>query len=112
MSYPICADTIRSWFDDAQVATGPVFPDGWFGRPYDSQYMLQSVDVTPEHLRVVFRCGRFLHFEGPLSVTNLGRGLMFVGFSRCVFADRDFQSPDRVLAEHRGGVALLVAGPH
>ncbi len=108
MSFQVVADDIREWFARYGRATGPVFPDGWFGRPYDSVLILEGIEYTTQHLRLSFRCQRALHFEDRLSVTDLGRGLMFDGCSRCVFYEAGSESSNRLLAEHRGGVVLLI----
>ena len=45
------ASLVRRWFDQAQQASGPILPDGWFGgRPYENIYLLEDVEAADDML--------------------------------------------------------------
>jgi hypothetical protein len=45
---------IKAFFDVYQELTvvGIVLSPGWFGRPYDNYYTLESIDADPEEERI------------------------------------------------------------
>lgn len=37
---------VKNWFAQAEQASGPVLPDGWFGgRPYENLFILEDVEL-------------------------------------------------------------------
>jgi len=76
------ASLVRRWFDEAQQASGPILPDGWFGgRPYDSIFLLEDVVATDDTLVI------HLSESTTLSVARPRRG--YVENSELVLEDFD-----------------------
>ena len=76
------ASLVRRWFDQAQQASGPILPDGWFGgRPYDNIFLLEDVEVVDDMLMI------HLREDTTLSVARPRRG--YVENSELVLEDFD-----------------------
>jgi hypothetical protein len=77
------ASLVRSWFEQAQQASGPILPDGWFGgRPYDNIFLLEDIEVLDDVLVI------HLSEETTLSIARPRRG--YVQESQLVFEDYDY----------------------
>lgn len=54
---------VQDWF--GQYGSGALhLPDGWFGRPYDNQYTLTSIEETAGRLTLILGDTLRLRFEG------------------------------------------------
>jgi hypothetical protein len=63
------ADTIRKWFEK-ELGGGLILPDGWFGRPYDSQYSLTSIEENGDDLTMILSEHLLLRFSGLKAITS------------------------------------------
>ena len=81
--------TIRRWFRKAEQATGPILPDGWFGRPYDNTYWLQDVEVEGDTFTVRLNEDTALVFKGLTQVCvrngEQNAELVFEDFTHLMF---------------------------
>lgn len=76
------ASLTRRWFDQAQQASGPILPDGWFGgRPYENIFLLEDVETQKDMLVV------HLSEDTTLSIAHPRCG--YVENSELVFEDYD-----------------------
>lgn len=75
------ADLVRKWFDQAEMASGPLLPDGWFGgRPGENLFTLLSVEVKNNFLLLKMDADTSLCIEDPASVRVDNSDLVFDGF--------------------------------
>lgn len=83
-------DLVRRWFVKAEQASGPILPDGWFGRPYDNIFVLKDVQLAGDVLTV------YLSEDTTLVFDRLGRvyldnsELVFEGFRACALRWREY----------------------
>ena len=75
---------IQKWFKD-EGGGSLVLPDGWYGRPYDDQHAVTSIDESGEALALVLDQKLALHFEGLKSVQVWKRELVFGPFDKLCF---------------------------
>jgi hypothetical protein len=75
------ADIIQKWFKD-EWGGSLVLPDGWYGRPYDNQHSLTSIDELGEALTLVLDQKLTLRFENLNSVEVRNRELVFGPFDK------------------------------
>jgi hypothetical protein len=75
---------IERWFGAATCA-GLVFPDGWFGRPYDSFYTLRNVTINDGSLNICLDEGLSITFADPGRVWVNKSELIFDGFKNLRF---------------------------
>ncbi len=102
---------IQDWFRDEGGGT-LVLPDGWYGRPYDNQHMLTSIDESGGALTIVLDRKLTLRFEGLRSVEARGRELVFGPFDILRFNWEGFGADTRRgTKEFQSGEAKVVSGP-
>ena len=104
-------NTIQRWFKE-EWGGSVLLPDGWYGRPYDSQHVLTSVDEAGEALTVTLDGKLTLHFEGLKSVEARKGELVFGAFDKLRF-DWETYGTDlkRGTKEYRSGEAKIVSAP-
>ena len=88
------ADLVRRWFEQAGQATGPILPDGWLGRPYDSIYFLDSVEVADEVLIIRLSEETTLTFDQLTRVYVENSEIVFDGFAHLSFGWRGYGGPE------------------
>jgi hypothetical protein len=103
-------DVIRRWFA-AELGGGLILPDGWFGRPYDNQYSLTSIEEDGTDLAIVLSEHLLLRFSGLNAVTPKGRELVFGAFDKLYFEWMPFGGGSMQTQEYRGGEAIIAAPP-
>ncbi len=80
---------IENWYQ--REWTGSlVLPDGWYGRPFDGQHRLTSVNEAPEHLTIVLDNALTLSFSGPTHIESLSNELRFTNFNELIFEANPF----------------------
>lgn len=103
--------TVKQWSEDVRVGS-LLLPDGWYGRPYDNQHTLTSVEESGGALTIVLDRRLTLRFEGLESVIAQEKELVFGPFRRLRFdwvgvgADGS-----RGTKEYQAGEARVVMGP-
>ena len=105
------ADIIQKWFKD-EWGGSLVLPDGWYGRPYDNQHSLTSIDELGEALTLVLDQKLTLRFENLKSVVVQNRELVFGPFGRLHFEWEDYDPGGQHGAqEYQGGEVKIVPAP-
>lgn len=104
-------NTIQRWFKE-ELGGSLLLPDGWYGRPYDNQHALTSVDETGEALTVILDRKLTLRFEGLKSVEGRKGELVFGPFDKLRF-DWETYGTDakRGTMEYQTGEAKIVSAP-
>lgn len=104
-------NTVQQWFKDEWG--GSLFlPDGWYGRPYDNQHALTSVEETGEDLTILLDGKLKLRFEGLKSVEARKGELVFGSFAKLRF-DWETYGADikHGTKEYLAGEAKIVSAP-
>jgi hypothetical protein len=104
------ADVVKRWFD-AEISGGLILPDGWFGRPHDSQYSLTSIEEDGANLAIVLSEHLLLRFSGLRAVTPKRRELVFGPFDSLHFEWKPFGSGKPRVQDYQGGEAIIAAPP-
>ena len=105
------ANIIQKWFKD-EWGGSLVLPDGWYGRPYDSQHAVTSIDEWGESLVVILDRKLTLRFEGLKSVEVRKRELVFGPFDELRFEWEAYGTGDeRGVMEYRTGEVRIVPAP-
>jgi hypothetical protein len=104
-------NTIQRWFKDEWG--GSLFlPDGWYGRPYDNQHSLTSVEESTDTLIVILDRKLTLRFEGLKSVEAEKRELTFGPFEKLRFDWESFGTDGkRGTKEYQTGEVKILTGP-
>jgi hypothetical protein len=104
-------DVIQQWFKD-EWGGSLMLPDGWYGRPYDSQLSLTSVDETGDTMTLVLQKKLRLHFEGLKAVERRNRDLVIGPFDRLRFEWNSFgDDVSRGVKDYQFGEVTIVAAP-
>src|ERR1051325_7614119 len=77
-------NTIQCWFKD-EYGGSLLLPDGWYGRPYDNQHALTSVEESGETLTIVLDGKLRLRLDGLKGVKGQKRELTFGPFEKLCF---------------------------
>lgn len=75
---------IETWFE-REWGGALLFPDGWFGRPFDNQHMLNEIKEKNGALELLLDDGLLLRFHGLKNVKDSGKELRFSNFEKCEF---------------------------
>lgn len=62
-------------------------PDGPYGRPFDNQYTVESVDLTDKGIEINFNGGLSLYFTGEPEVVDEGCNLLINNYHICSFKE-------------------------
>ena len=104
-------DIIQEWFRD-ELGGSLMLPDGWYGRPYDSQLSLTSVDEFRDTVTLVLQKKLRLHFEGLRAVERRNRDLVLGPFDRLRFEWESFgDDGSHGVKGYQSGEARIVAAP-
>ena len=104
-------NTIQRWFKD-EWGGSLLLPDGWYGRPYDNQHALTSVEESGETLTIVLDQKLTLRFEGLKSVKAQKRELTFGPFDKLRFDWESFGTDGkRGAKEYQSGEVKILTGP-
>ena len=103
-------NTIQRWFKD-EWGGSLLLPDGWYGRPYDNQHGLTSVEESGEILTIVLDQKLTLRFEGLKSVKAQKRELIFGPFDKLRFDWESFGTDGkRGTKEYQSGEVKILTG--
>ena len=102
------ANTVQTWFD-TEWGGSMVLPDGWFGRPYDNQHALTSVEQDGDTLTVVLDEILRLRFEGLGSVHAGKHELIFSQFDKLCFEWTPYGGGKLTTQEYAGGEVKIVS---
>jgi hypothetical protein len=80
---------VAGWFAQAGEG-GLVFPDGWFGRPYDTFWLLDKVEAIDNGLVINLKGDGILAFDKPTHASIHNSQLVVGGFAGLVFRWREF----------------------
>lgn len=105
MSFP---NTIQQWFS-TQFGGSLYLPDGWYGRPYDNQHMLTSINEAGSELTITLDNNLVLKFTDLKAVTPTTRELIFGPFSRLRFEWGE--DGRRLTNNYEGGEVKIVSAP-
>jgi len=84
---------IQKWFK-RNIGGALLFPDGWFGRPYDNLHTLADIEENDSYFRVKLGDGdTMLTFHGGCVVTVDRKELTFSSFSLLVFSWLPYGTP-------------------
>lgn len=101
-------DVIQQWFKE-EWGGSLVLPDGWYGRPYDSQHSLTAVEHTDRALIVVLDDVLKLRFTGLKLIEDRPEGLAFGPFSCLVFEWESFgKSKQRGIRRYHSGEVKIM----
>jgi hypothetical protein len=101
---------VQQWFN-AQFGGSLFLPDGWYGRPYDNQHMLTSIDEDGDDLSITLDNRLMLHFKGLRAVTPTDRELIFGPFRKLCFESDSVGGGSRLTKEYSGGEVKIVTAP-
>jgi hypothetical protein len=105
------ADIIRQWFKD-EWGGSLVLPDGWYGRPYDNQHAITSVDEAGDGLTLILDQKLTLRFVGLKSVEVRNRELVFGLFDKLRFEWVAYGTGgEHGLKEYQTGEVKIVPAP-
>jgi hypothetical protein len=105
------SDTIQKWFTD-EWGGSLVLPDGWYGRPYDNQHVLTSIDELGNSLTLILDQNLTLHFENLKSVEVRNRELVFGSFDKFRFGRETCGSgEEHGVVEYQTGEVKIVPAP-
>ena len=104
-------ETVQSWFKD-EWGGSLLLPDGWYGRPYDNQHALTSIEESGDTLTIVLDRKLTLRFDGLKSVKAQKRELIFGPFEKLRFDWESFGTDgNRGTKEYQTGEAKILTGP-
>src|SRR5687767_8920372 len=105
------AHDIQSWFD--KESGGSLFlPDGWYGRPYDNQHALTSVEESTNNVTMILDRKLILRFEGLKSVKATRNELTIGPFKLLRFESEGFgMGSAHSIKEYKAGEVKIFAGP-
>jgi hypothetical protein len=89
MTFNEMTTLIARWFGQAGEG-GLVLPDGWFGRPYDTFWLLENVEAKNDALVITLKGDGILAFDQPTHVSVHNSQLAIGGFVGVVFRWREF----------------------
>ncbi|MDR7153237.1 hypothetical protein J2W40_000031 [Sphingobium xenophagum] len=101
---------IESWFDK-EWGGGLILPDGWFGRPHDSQHSLTSLAENGDSLTMILDGDITLQFKKLKMVSPSPEELLFRSFDSLRF---EWQAPDggpQEAKEYTSGEVRIVSAP-
>lgn len=102
---------IQEWFKK-EWGGSLVLPDGWFGRPYDNQHSLTSVEESGDELRLILDEKLLLHFTGLKSVQARGHELIFGPFEELRFEWEGFGlGAQREVKQYKTGETTIISAP-
>jgi hypothetical protein len=103
------AKSIQQWFKDERRGS-LMLPEGWYGRAYDSQPSLTSVDESNESLTLILEKKLNLHFDGFKAVERQNHDLVFGPYEKFRFEWESFGNDGaHGTKEYRGGEVKIVA---
>lgn len=100
--------TVQTWFE-TEWGGSMVLPDGWFGRPYDNQHMLTSVQQDGDKLIIVLDEILRLEFEGLDSVQTGKHELIFGPFNKLRFEWTPYGGGKLTTQEYHAGEVKIVS---
>jgi len=104
-------EIVQKWFKD-EWGGSLVLPDGWYGRPYDNQHALTSIDELGEALTLILDQKLTLRFENLKSVEVRDRELIFGPFDQLCFQWEAYGSGGQHGAkEYQAGEVKIVPAP-
>jgi hypothetical protein len=101
-------NTVQQWFK-AQMGGSLYLPDGWYGRPYDNQHILTSIDEAGNDFTLTLDHDLVLQFKGLQAVNPTARELIFGPFSKLRFEWGE--DGRRLTKEYDGGEVKIVSAP-
>ena len=105
------ANTVKQWFEH-EWGGSLVLPDGWYGRPYDNQHAVTSIDESGNGLTLVLDQKLTLRFEGLKSVDVRSRELVFGPFAKLRFEWEAYgASGEHGVKEYHTGEVKIVPAP-
>lgn len=103
-------DTIQRWFNN-ECGGSLLLPDGWYGRPYDNQHALTSIDESGSMLTMILDRKLTLRFEGLEAVKAQERELVLGPFEKLRFDWESFGTDGRRGAkEYQSGEVKILTG--
>ena len=99
---------VQQWFK-AQMGGSLHLPDGWYGRPYDNQHILTSIDEAGDDLLMALDHDLVLKFKGLQAVNSTTRELIFGPFSALRF--EWVENGHRQAKEYGDGEVKVVSPP-
>jgi hypothetical protein len=105
------SNIVQEWFKK-EWGGSLLLPDGWFGRPYDNQHSLTSVEESGDDLSLILDRKLFLRFRGLKFVHERGHELVFGPFEELCFEWESYGADaKRQAKEYRTGEAKIVSAP-
>lgn len=103
-------EIVQRWFDE-EWSGSLLLPDGWYGRPYDNQHRLTSMNELEGVLSVTLDENLTLHFEGLRAVEARKEELVFGPFDKLRFVCGSFGSDGKCEAkEYFAGAVRILSG--
>jgi len=94
-------EEIRKWVSE-RTSFYFFLPDGPYGRPFDNQYEIQSIDLTHKGIGIKFNNGLALYFTGKPEVIDEGCNLLINRYKICYFEEHN-----RLLKSYDYGEVVL-----
>lgn len=77
---------IRKWVSE-RSSFYFFLPDGPYGRPFDNQYIIESIDLTDKGIGIKFNNDLVLYFTGEPEVIDEGCNLLITKYKMCYFEE-------------------------
>lgn len=104
------SESIKQWFSE-EWGGGLILPDGWFGRPYDNQHSLTSVNESDGNLTVILDKNLKLSFSGVKRVEADPSKLTIGPFEELRFEWTPYGGGAARSTDYGAGVVQIVSAP-
>jgi hypothetical protein len=101
---------VNKWFN-TRFGGSLLLRDGWYGRQYDNQHMLTSIDETGEDISITLDNRLTLHFKGLQGVNPTDRELIPGPFKKLLFEWEGVGDGRRLTKEYDSGEVKIVSAP-
>ncbi len=103
-------DVIKRWFE-TEWGGSLLLPDGWYGRPYDNQHALTSVEESDERLVIILDRKLILRFEGLKAVKTEKHTLVLGPFEKLSFDSESLNTDGKLVTkEYQTGEVRILTG--
>ena len=98
---------VRDWFAKVTRCTGPILPDGWFGRPYDNLFELRGVQVSGTVVNIILSERASVCVDDAKQIQYDNDDLVFCAFKSVVFRWRNVTNEISEYVYYDGTVRLV-----
>lgn len=67
-------------------------PDGPYGRPFDSQYLIEKIEEASDGFKIFLSDDLMIHFIGNTTIEEAGCNLLIKNFNYCIFENNEHKT--------------------